>query len=72
MMNQGSMKSYLGLHINRKKQGKLPQPFLADRIINAISGMDNARISKIPAATGVILTKDLDGKGRKIIGIIDL
>ena len=67
MTDEGSMESYLGLHINRTKQGEftISQPYLVDRIIQAIPGMENARITKIPAATDITLTKDIDGKDRK-------
>ena len=60
MTDEGSMEAYLGLHIDRTKKGEftISQPFLVDRIINEIPGMINARISKIPAATDVTLTKD--------------
>ena len=60
------MESYLGLHINHTKQGEftISQPFLVDRIIDAIPGMKNARISSIPASTDIALTKNLDG-GRR-------
>ena len=67
MTDEGTMEAYLGLHIDKTKKGEftISQPFLIDRIINAIPGIDNAKISKIPAATDQILTKDLHGKERK-------
>ena len=61
------MESYLGLYIDRSKRGEftISQPFLVDRIINEIPGMINAKISKIPAATDVVLTRDSQGQERK-------
>ena len=67
MTDEGSMESYLGLQIDRSKDGEftISQPFLVDRIISAIPGMKDAKPSKTPASTDQILTKDLEGQGRK-------
>ena len=64
--DEGTMENYLGIQIDHLKDGtfKLSQPFLIDRIIETIPGMKDAKIAKTPAATDVVLTKDLSGKDR--------
>ena len=66
MTDEGSMETYLGLQIENTKDGgfTVSQPFLVDRIISSIRGMEDAKATKSPAATDKILTKDIDGKPR--------
>ena len=61
------METYLGTQIDKHKDGgfTISQPFLIDRILDSINGMNEANPSKSPAATTVTLTKDKDGIARK-------
>ena len=78
--DEGTMENYLGIQIDHLKDGtfKLSQPFLIDRIIETIPGMKDAKIAKTPAATDVVLTKDLSGiertdqwNYRSVIGMLN-
>ena len=66
MTDEGSMKSYLGLRIDQTKAGEftISQLFLVGRIIDSTLEMHSARISTIPTATDVTLTKDKVNAGR--------
>ena len=67
LTDEGSMETYLGIQIEKQEGGDftLSQPFLIDRIIESIHGMKDANQSKTPASNTIILTKDLEGEGKK-------
>ena len=78
--NEGSMETYLSLQIESHDNSSFTvlQPFLIDRIIQSVRGMEDARMAKSPAVTTSILTKDIDGKlqaehwnYRSIIGMLN-
>ena len=61
------MEVYLGLQIDSHDDNSftVSQPFLVDRIIGSIKGMEDAKMAKSLAVTTSILTKDTDGNPRK-------
>ena len=61
------MEEYLRILIDQNKDGtlRMSQPRLIDRIIDSIQSMKDTRGVKILAASGTILTKDLNGKARQ-------
>ena len=65
LMHEGTIKNYLGIQINRHDDRVLilSQPFLVDRIIGSIQGMNDANPCKTPTSTTVILSKDLEEGG---------
>ena len=67
LTDEGTMETYLGIQIEKQEGGDftLSQPFLIDRIIESIRGMKDANPSKTPASSTIILTKDLEGEGKK-------
>ena len=67
LTDEGTMETYLGIQIKREENGDftLSQPYLIDRIIGAIRGMEDAKMCKSPASSTVTLTKDLEGEKRK-------
>ena len=64
--DEGSMETYLGLQIESHDNSSftVSQPFLIDRIIQSVRGMEDAKMAKSPAVTTNVLTKDIDGKPR--------
>ena len=67
LTDEGSMEEYLGIQIDHNTDGsfRMSQPFLIQRIIEFIPGMTEARSTKSPACSSVVLTKDIDGEPRK-------
>ena len=67
LTDEGTMETYLGIQIDKHTNGgfTLSQPYLIDRLLNSIHGMNSAKSSKSPAASTIILTKDKDGIARK-------
>ena len=67
MTDEGSVEQYLGIKIDKYNNDsfRVSQPFLIQRIIDAIPSMRDTRSAKSPAATGTVLTKDEDGEPRK-------
>ena len=67
LTDEGTMETYLGIQIDKHENGgfTMSQPYLIDRIIGAIQGMKDAKISKSPASSTVTLSKDLNGEKRK-------
>ena len=64
MTDEGSMEQYLGMKIDKYNNDsfQVSQPFLIQRIIDAIPSMKDATSAKSPAATGTVLTKDEEGE----------
>ena len=67
LTDEGSMEEYLGIMISHNDDGsyRMSQPLLIDRIIESIPGMADARSSKTPACSSIVLTKDAEGESRK-------
>ena len=67
LTDEGSMEEYLGIMISHSDDGsyRMSQPLLIDRIIESIPGMSDARSSKTPACSSIVLTKDAEGESRK-------
>ena len=66
MTDEGSVEQYLGVKVERKNGSvKLSQPYLIQRIIDAIGGMQTSNVKATPAEYKQILHKDLDGPARK-------
>lgn len=61
------MEEYLGILIEKNKDRTciMSKPQLIDRIIKSIPSMEDPREAKEPAKSGIILTKDLNGKTRR-------
>ena len=64
--DKGELDKYLGIEIERRADDsiRLRQPFLIDRIIQAIKGMTEANTKSTPA-TKPVLGRERDGAARK-------
>lgn len=67
MMDEGNMEEGLGILIEQNKSGsfRTSQPRIIDRIIESIPSMNDRRGAKTPAASRIILTKDLNDKTKQ-------
>ena len=66
LTNEGNIDKYLGVNMQKYKDGRyeLRQPFLIDRIIEALN-LDNTNTQKRPIPVcKLLLHKDLKGKSR--------
>ena len=67
MTDEDTMEEYLGILIDKNKDGTfiMSKPHLIDRIIESIPSIEDSREAKEPAMSGIILTKDLNGRTRR-------
>ena len=67
LTDEGTMEEYLGIMISHNDDGsyRMSQPLLIDRIIESVPIMADARSSKSPVCSSIVLTKDKVGESRK-------